>query len=149
MRGVTQNIDEEQVHLGINLFKVRRLTGTKQSVLAQKTGMSQQNISKLEQSAFIPDDTLEVLAQALGVTTDFIKNFNDENAVYNIQNNYDTSTNNHQHYQSTITYDPLEKVMELYEKQLKNGKEREELLEQRIKALEEIIVQLKKDLQPE
>jgi transcriptional regulator with XRE-family HTH domain len=144
MIATTQHTDESEVHLGRNVHRVRNLIGMKQSTLAQKTNMSQQNISRLEQSAYIPDETLDVLAHGLGVTVEFIKNFNDERAVYNIQNNFDTSSN-HQNYQPSIYYEPVEKLTALYEKQLQNAKERETILEQRIETLEKIIEQLKNE----
>jgi hypothetical protein len=44
---------------------------------------------------------LEQLASALKVPAEATKNFDEEKAVYNIQNNYDNSTNN-QNYQPTF-----------------------------------------------
>lgn len=88
-------------HLGRNMQRIREIIGMKQATLAQQTSMSQQNISKLEQSVTIPDDTLEVVAKGLGVTPEFIKHFNEERAINNIQNQYNNSTHN-QHYKPSI-----------------------------------------------
>jgi transcriptional regulator with XRE-family HTH domain len=58
----------------------------KQESLATALGISQQAISKLEQSEEIEDSTLEKVAKVLGVTVKAIKNFNEE-TVFNIIGN--------------------------------------------------------------
>ena len=116
----------ETMHIGRKISRIRELKGMKQETLAASMGVSQQAISKLEQSEHVDDDRLEEVSKALGVSPDAIKNFNDEAIIYNIQNNSDTSTNN-----NIINYqfNPIEKIMELYERMLKLEKEKNELLE--------------------
>lgn len=90
--------ENHEVHLGRNIQRIREIIGMKQSALADNAGMSQQNVSKLESSPIITDETMEKLAAGLGVTSDFAKNFNEEKAVYNIQTNItvnDNASNNH------------------------------------------------------
>lgn len=55
-------------HLGRNIGRMREMLGIKQDVVADKLGLSQQKISKIEQSETVDDDTLEMVATALGVT---------------------------------------------------------------------------------
>jgi transcriptional regulator with XRE-family HTH domain len=74
--------NRNDVHLGRNVQRIREIIGMKQSALADNTDMSQQNISKLENSPFISEETLERLAKGLGVTPEFIKSFNDEQPVF-------------------------------------------------------------------
>ena len=138
----TEPIEKSPVHLGRNVQRTREILGMKQLTLADITGMSQQNISKLEQSEFIVDETLGKLAKGLGVSVEFIKNFSEEKTIYNIQNNYDHSTN-HQNYQPTINNDPVDKVVELFEKLLKSEQEKVELLANANKAILELSEQLK------
>ena len=138
----TEPIEKSPVHLGRNVQRTREILGMKQLTLADITGMSQQNISKLEQSEFIVDETLDKLAKGLGVSVEFIKNFSEEKTIYNIQNNYDHSTN-HQNYQPTINNDPVDKVVELFEKLLKREQEKVELLANANKAILELSEQLK------
>ena len=138
----TEPIKKSPVHLGRNVQRTREILGMKQLTLADITGMSQQNISKLEQSEFIVDETLDKLAKGLGVSVEFIKNFSEEKTIYNIQNNYDHSTN-HQNYQPTINNDPVDKVVELFEKLLKREQEKVELLANANKAILELSEQLK------
>lgn len=130
------------VHLGRKVQRVREIIGMKQMALAEVTGMSQQNISKLEQSESIADDTLEKLAKGLGVTADFIKSFDEEKAVYNIQTNITCSDHavNNQNNQHTIhNHSPIDKVAELFEKLLQSEKEKVELLTNANQAIQDLV----------
>jgi transcriptional regulator with XRE-family HTH domain len=124
---------EPSIHLGRNTQRVREIIGMKQSTLARNVGMSQQNISKLEQSSVIPDETLELLAKGLGVTPEFIKNFNEEKAIYNIQNTYDNSTHN-QHYRPTIHNEISEAERSFHDKVLADKDEQIKLLREELAA---------------
>lgn len=58
----------------------------KQLVLATDLGITQQHLSDLEKQEEIPDDILEQIADALGVTSEVIKNFDERRAIiYNIK----------------------------------------------------------------
>lgn len=134
-------------HLGRKVQRVREICGMKQMTLADVTGMSQQNISKLEQSEHIADDTLEKLTKGLGVTADFIKSFDEEKAVYNIQTNYNCTDNAGQqqnYYQPTIhnNNSPAEQIAEIFEKLLQSEKEKVELLTNANKAIRDLVEQI-------
>lgn len=103
----------------------------KQETLAEILGVSQQAVSKMEQSETLEDLALERVAKALGVTPGVIKTFNEEAAIFNIQNNYDTSAQN-------VNYqlNPIEKIVELYDALLKSEREKVALMEKVIKKLE-------------
>ena len=105
-------------HIGRKIERIRMLKGIKQDALAAKIGLSQSTLSRLEQSETIDEDKLQLIADALDVSVEAIKEFNEENAIYNIQNNFDSSTNN-------INYqnNPVEKIVELYERMLKEKDE--------------------------
>jgi transcriptional regulator with XRE-family HTH domain len=75
-------------HLGRKISRIRELRGMKQETLAIELGISQQAVSKLEQSEEIEDSTLEKIANVLGVSKEAIKNYSDESVINNIQNNY-------------------------------------------------------------
>lgn len=125
-----------QIHLGRKISRIRELRGMKQEALALELGISQQTISKLEQSEEIEDSTLEKIAKVLGVTAEAIKNYSDE-TVLNIISNTFTSNDN-----STInainiqpTFNPLDKLMQaldankdLYERLLASEREKVEIL---------------------
>jgi transcriptional regulator with XRE-family HTH domain len=129
--------EKSKVHLGRNVGRIREIIGMKQIVLAEKTGMSQQNVSKLEQSEDIGEETLDRLAKGLGVTPEFIKTFDDKRAIYYIQNNYDQTVNNSgQNYQPTYNNDGIEKFGAMLQQVLELEKHRIEILERRLEELE-------------
>ena len=122
-------------HIGRKISRIRELRGIKQETLASELGVSQQSVSRMEQSEVLEDDVLENIAKILGVTTDAIKNFSEE-AVVNYFNtfNQSVSSSNFGH-NNTCTFNPLDKLMELveenkklYERLLKAEKEKNDLL---------------------
>jgi transcriptional regulator with XRE-family HTH domain len=127
---------EPTLHIGRKISKIRELKGMKQETLASELGISQQMVSKIEQSADVDGEALEKIAKILGVPADAIKNFNDD-AVLNIISNtftsQDTSTLNAINFQPS--FNPIDKIVELYnekiillERLLQSEKEKNELL---------------------
>ncbi|MEB2787306.1 helix-turn-helix domain-containing protein [Algoriphagus persicinus] len=117
-------------HIGRKICQIRELRGMKQDTLAFELGVSQQTISKIEQSAEVEDPTLDKIAGILGVSPQGIKNFSDESIISNINSFYDQSAFNFQ-----CTFNPLDKLMEaleenkkLYERLLKSEQEKIEIL---------------------
>jgi len=142
-----QDNADQVVHLGHNVQRIREILGYKQITLAEIVKTSQQSISKWEQSADIPEDILEKLAKGLGVTTEFIKNFKEEKAVYNIQshNTYtESSVNSSQHYQPTITHDDSNKLLQLLEKFIADDKAKTESIANLSKAVLDLAEEVKK-----
>jgi transcriptional regulator with XRE-family HTH domain len=124
-------------HIGRKISRIRELRGIKQETLAYELGVSQQSVSRMEQSEVLEDDVLENIAKILGVTTDAIKNFSDE-AVVNYFNtfNQSVSSSNFGH-NNTCTFNPIDKLVEvfeenkkLYEQLLQSEREKIELLKQ-------------------
>lgn len=122
-------------HLGRKIGRIRELLGVKQETLADKLGITQQAVSKLEQSEELEPPTLDRVAKALGVSVEMIKSFSEE-AVFNILAN--TITNNDQG--AVISYCPsfnpvdkwleaLEENKKLYEALLKSEREKIAMLE--------------------
>lgn len=114
-------------HIGRNICRIRELRDMKQEALAFAMGVSQQTISNLENSETVDEEKLQEVAKALGVTSDAIKNFSEE-AVINFFNNfYENSSGyvgNHH-----CTFNPLDKVVELYERLLQAEKDKVVYLE--------------------
>lgn len=120
--------------MGRKISRIRELRGMKQDVLAIELGVSQQTISKLEQSETIESDVLEKIAKVLGLSVDSIKNFNEE-AVFNIIGNTVTNHDNGSLFNYQPTFSPIDKLMEaldenkkLYERLLKSEQEKVEIL---------------------
>lgn len=115
-----------KMHIGRKISRIREIKGIKQDFLAIELGVSQQTISKIEQSEEVEDSTLEKIANVLGVTADAIKNFNEEFVFNIIGNTFTDSSSNNNNY--LCTFNPLDKVVELYERLLQSEREKVELL---------------------
>ncbi|MBB5620972.1 transcriptional regulator with XRE-family HTH domain [Pedobacter cryoconitis] len=121
-----------KVHIGRKISRIREIRGIKQDYLAIELGVSQQTISKIEQSEDVDDSTLEKIANILGVSAEAIKSFSEEVLIFHIQNMNDNSTAYSYNYQ--CHYNPLDKVVELYERLLKSEQEKIDLLKNEIKG---------------
>ncbi|WP_448700878.1 helix-turn-helix domain-containing protein [Mucilaginibacter sp. AW1-3] len=116
----------ETLHIGRKISKLRELRGMKQETLATELGISQQAISKIEQSAEVEEDALAKIANVLGLTPEAVKAFTEE-AVFNIiSNTFQDSSSNNNNYMCTIN--PLEKVIELYERLLQSEREKIDII---------------------
>ncbi len=119
---------------GYSVKRLREILGVKQEDLADKLQISQQTISKIEQKDILEDDLLNNIAKALNVSVDAIKNFSEDAALNIISNSFtsnDTSTLNAVNYQ--CSFNPLDKIIELYERMLKAEQEKVNILEQMLK----------------
>lgn len=122
---------EKTIHEGKNVKRIREILGIKQDALAAELGISQQAISALEQKEALDREMLEKVAKALKVSTESIKSFNEETAV-NFFNTFNDSSVNHGAFAAhnfNCTFNPLDKVIELYEALLKSEREKNALLE--------------------
>lgn len=113
--------------IGPKISRLRELRGMKQEALASALGVSQQTVSNIERSESIEADLLAQVAEILGVTTDAIENFS-EDAVFNIINTFNDNSSNNGAWSSnpTFTFNPIDKLIEVYEE---NKKLYERLLE--------------------
>ena len=88
---------------------------------------NQKKISALEQKEVIDDPLLEQVAKLLKVPVEAIKSFDEEAAINVIGNNYhDNSTSNVNYH---WTFNPIDKIIELYDALVKSEKEKNELLQ--------------------
>ena len=127
-------------HIGRNIQRVRMYFGVKQEALAADLGISQQEVSKIEQLEEPDEALLDRIAQSLGVSPDVIRDFDVERAIYNINNIRDntfetgsTSIAQLDQGPSSIAQqvNPLEKIVELYERLLQSEREKVELMKGR------------------
>jgi len=123
-------------HIGRKISRIRELKDMKQEALAQALGISQQTVSAIENSETIDDAKLAEVAKALGVSAEAIKNFTEENMISYFNNFYDNSTStgiNGMFNPSHCTFNPLDKVVELFERLVQAEKEKVEYLEKLLK----------------
>jgi transcriptional regulator with XRE-family HTH domain len=126
------NTTTKPKHLGRNISRIRELRGIKQEALAMAIGVSQQTISNIEGSQSVDEEKLELIAKELGVSVEGIENFS-EDAVLNIINNTFNTNDNGVAILKTESYNPtfnpLDKVVELYERLVQAEKEKVAYLE--------------------
>ena len=127
---------ENRRHVGRNLQRIRVYLGMKQEALAADLGVNQQVISKIEKQEEIEEGFLKRIAEVLGVSEEVIKDFDVEKTIFNI---------NHHNYkdanisEGATTYaivqqiNPLEKIVELYERLLKSEQDKIEILKKHMK----------------
>ena len=125
----------ETPHIGRKISRIRELRGMKQEALAAELGISQQAVSKIEQSADVEDVALNKIAVALGITSEAIKNFTEE-SIFNYFNTFhDHSGAGAWSTNGTFNFNPIDKLVEvfeenkkLYEQLLNSEREKIELL---------------------
>lgn len=126
----------KKVHQGRNIKKFREILGSKQEALALDLNVTQASISKLEAIEEIEYETLQKIAEILNVPVEAIKNFDEDSAINVIANTF----NNHDHsspqfatlINNSPNFDPLDKIVELYERMLQQQKEMIDKLEKLI-----------------
>lgn len=131
----------EKLHIGRKVARLRELRGIKQETLAEQLGISQQAVSKLEQSESIEDTTLSRVAKALQVTPDAIKNFNEDAVI----NQFTFNDQSIQHYQ--CTFNPLDEYRNEVKENKRLSEENKKLYESLLKEKDEKIALLKKMLE--
>jgi transcriptional regulator with XRE-family HTH domain len=127
-------------HIGRNISRIRELRGMKQEALAEAIGISQQTVSSIESSEEVDTKRLVEIAKALGVTVEAIENFTEE-SVFNFFNNfYDNSASNGQGASGPIfTFNPLDKMVELYERLIQAEKELVQAEKEKVEYLEKLL----------
>jgi transcriptional regulator with XRE-family HTH domain len=123
------------VHEGRNVKRFREMLGIKQDALAYVLGddWNQQRISQLEQKQTIEAALLAQISEALKIPVEAFQNFDEEQAVNVIANTFnERSFENAFANNCTFNFNPLDKMVELYERMLQQQKEMIDKLEKLI-----------------
>lgn len=88
--------EEQATHLGKNIQHLMRAFQITQTQLAEKLGMPDSHVCNLLQKEDIDDSTLQKIADAIGygISIDTIKNYNHEDTISYIINNYTQNVEN-------------------------------------------------------
>jgi transcriptional regulator with XRE-family HTH domain len=116
-----------KIHLGKKIERIRMLKGMQQDTLATELGLTQGAISRMERSENVNEEKLKQVADALGVSVEAIKNFDEQAAINNLQNTFHDSSVQNQ-------FNPIEKIVNLYERLLESEHKKVELLESMVKG---------------
>lgn len=120
--------------IGRNVQRMRMFLGIKQDTLAAELGISGSEVSKIEKQDEIDEELLSRIASVLGVSPEIIREFDVDRAIYNINNYKDATISEGA---TTTVYvalqqiNPIEKVVELYERLLQSEREKIDLLKNR------------------
>lgn len=127
---------DKKIHEGKNVKRFREMMGIKQEALAYDLGedWNPKKVSLLEQKETIDAPLLQQIASVLKIPVEALQNFDEEqaiNIISNTVNNSDSATGNSlfSYYPS---FNPIDKMVELYERMLQQQKEMIEKLEQLI-----------------
>ena len=129
----TETIPMSKTHHGRSIKRIRDMLGIKQETLAAELNMTQQAFSKLEQKEQIEDEMLDKIVKILHVSTEALKTMSEE-ATINYFNTFTNSENEHFFSQNCqYTFNPIDKIVELYERLVKAEQEKVALLEEQLK----------------
>jgi transcriptional regulator with XRE-family HTH domain len=120
------------IHQGRNVKRFREMLGIKQEALAFELGddWNQKKISLLESKEIIEPALLQQLSGALKIPVEAFENFDEEQAVNVIANTFnEKSFENAFANNCTFNFNPVEKMVELYERIIQQQKEMIEKLE--------------------
>lgn len=116
-------------HIGRNISRIRELKDMKQEALAQALGTNQQAISAIENSETVDEQKLIEIAKALGVSVEAINSFSDEGVINYFNSFHDNIVTTGSIFATNCTFNPLDKVVELYERLVQAEKDKVEYLE--------------------
>lgn len=122
---------EKTIHQGRNIKRFREMLGIKQEALALELGddWNQRKISLLEQKEMVERDVLQQISAAMKLPVEAFENFDDEQAVNIISNKFDNGSVGYQK-NDQCTFNPIDKVVELFERLLASEKEKTELMKE-------------------
>lgn len=116
---------------GANARRWREWRDVKQDVLADQIGVSQATLSGYEKKSKLDPDIIEKIAKALDIPEEAITEIGEGTSI-NIFSGTWQDNANCQNYNPT--FNPLEKVVELYERLLKAEQEKVALLQEIIQS---------------
>ncbi|AZA89492.1 XRE family transcriptional regulator [Chryseobacterium nakagawai] len=133
------DMQNKKIHQGRNIKRFREMLGIKQEALAFELGddWNQKKVSLLEQKETVESDILAQVAKILKVPAEAIENFDEDSAINiianTINNNDNATMTNPAVFNYQPSFNPIDKMVELYERMLEQQKEMIEKLEKLIK----------------
>jgi transcriptional regulator with XRE-family HTH domain len=129
---------EQKVHQGRNVKRFREMLGIKQEALAFDLGESwnQKKVSLLEQREVVEEALLQKISEVMKIPVEAFQNFDEDQAINVIANTYSFQDFKDNAVASGFSYqpsfNPIDKMVELYERILQQQKETIEMLEKLI-----------------
>jgi transcriptional regulator with XRE-family HTH domain len=126
---------EKKIHQGKNIARFRQMLGMKQDLLASIMGddWNQIKVSRIEAKEEIEPNILDEVARALKIPVEAIKNFDEEAAISVVANTFtdfrDNASASAMNNDCVLNFNPIDKIMELYDALLKSEREKIDLMQ--------------------
>lgn len=121
---------------GANARRWREWRDVKQDALADQIGVSQATLSGYEKKSKLEPEVIEKIAKALDIPEEAITELGESTSINIFSGTWkDNTYANCQNYNPT--FDPLEKVVELYERLLKAEQEKVAMLQEIVEGKKE------------
>jgi Predicted transcriptional regulator len=127
---------EKNTHHGHAIRRIRNSMGIKQEALATDMGITQSLVSFYEQKKEIESDMIEKFAKALSIAPELIRELEEDPLTIIIENNTFENNDVAAGYlveNNIINNNPVDKIVELFEKLLEKEQEKIALLEKLLK----------------
>ncbi|WP_080902799.1 helix-turn-helix domain-containing protein [Parabacteroides sp. Marseille-P3160] len=116
---------------GANIRRWREWRNVKQEVLAEQIGVSQATLSGYEKRDKLEQETLDKIAKALGIPVEAITELEQGSAINIFSGTWNDHASNSVNYNPT--FNPIDKIAELYERLLQSEREKVEMLREILK----------------
>lgn len=126
---------KQKIHQGHNVKRFREMLGVKQETLALNLGneWDRKKISLMEQKDLIEEVLLQKISKVLNIPVEAFQNFEEEQSVNVIANTYSFHDFKDHAVASGFSYqpsfNPIDKIIELYERMIQQQKEMIDKLE--------------------
>lgn len=115
---------------GANVRRWREWHNINQDTLAEQIGVSQATLSSYEKKSKLDQDVLEKIAKVLSIPVEAITEIEDGASINIVANTFDNQS-------SAVnwcpTFNPIDKIVELYDRLLQSEKEKVEILQEALK----------------
>ena len=115
---------------GANVRRWREWRNINQDTLAEQIGVSQATLSSYEKKSKLDQDVLEKIAKVLSIPVEAITEIEDGASINIVANTFDNQS-------SAVNwcppFNPIDKIVELYDRLLQSEKEKVEILQEALK----------------
>ncbi|MFT4168414.1 XRE family transcriptional regulator [Dysgonomonas capnocytophagoides] len=117
---------------GANVRRWREWRNINQDTLAEQIGVSQATLSSYEKKSKLDQEILEKITKALNIPLEAITDLGEDSAI-NIVASTLTANDNAAIFNYYPSFNPIDKIVELYDRLLQSEKEKVEILQEALK----------------
>ncbi|BES63204.1 helix-turn-helix domain-containing protein [Dysgonomonas capnocytophagoides] len=117
---------------GANVRRWREWRNINQDTLAEQIGVSQATLSSYEKKNKLDQEILEKITKALNIPLEAITDLGEDSAI-NIVASTLTANDNAAIFNYYPSFNPIDKIVELYDRLLQSEKEKVEILQEALK----------------